>query len=122
MDKYQAIHNFWSSFGLPAYEQYSVPDDAMLPYITYAVSIDDFDHPVFLTASLWYHEDSGTWANVDAKEKQISDYIGRGGRNVSYDDGAFWITKGSPWAQRMNDPSDEFIRRILLQYNIEFLD
>ena len=35
MDKQQAIHGFWSSFGITAYDENSVPDDAELPYITY---------------------------------------------------------------------------------------
>ena len=40
MNKEQAIHFFWSQFGLPAYDENSVPDDAQMPYITYNVVID----------------------------------------------------------------------------------
>ena len=39
----QTLHSFWSSFGLTAYDENSVPDDAVLPYITYSVSYDSFD-------------------------------------------------------------------------------
>ena len=56
------------------------------------------------------------------RAQEIADYITRGGRMLKYDDGAMWLQKGSPWAQRMDDPSDEMIRRIVLTVAIEFLD
>ena len=40
MDKGQAIHNFWSQFGLPAYEENTVPATAGNQYITYSVQTD----------------------------------------------------------------------------------
>lgn len=120
MDKLQAYNQFWNSFGIPAYDQYSVPDEAKPPYITYQTASDDFKNGLFLAASIWYRGDS--WAGATRKEKEISDFIGRGGTNIEYDNGAFWITKGSPWAQRMNDPEDDMIRRIVLQFNVEFFD
>ena len=39
MDKYQAINEFWNRFGVMAYDENTVPDDAELPYITYGVNI-----------------------------------------------------------------------------------
>ena len=53
MDAEQAIHSFWSSFGLTAYDENSVPDTAELPYITYSLSYDTFDHQVSMVANLW---------------------------------------------------------------------
>jgi hypothetical protein len=120
MDKLQALHDFWSSFGIPAYDELTVPDGAELPYITYEAASDDFENTLYLTASIWYRDES--WASITAKEKQISEAIGRGGYTKHYDEGAFWLYKRSPWAQRMNDPDDDMIRRIILQYSIEFLD
>ena len=119
-DKIQALHNFWSSFGLTAYDENSVPDDARLPYITYEVSSDDFGHTLAQTASLWYR--STSWADITKKEQQIADFITKGGRMIAYDDGAFWVQKASPWAQRMSDPSDDKIRRIVLNVTVEFLN
>lgn len=119
MDKIQAYNSFWNSFGIPAYDELSVPDEAKPPYITYQTASDDFGNSLFLNASIWYR--STSWVDITHKEQQISEYIGRGGRSIPYDDGAFWIVKGSPWAQRMSD-EDDMIRRIVLQYNIEFLD
>lgn len=120
MDKLQALHAFWSGFNLKAYDETSVPDSAQLPYITYEVSSDDFGNPLARSASLWYR-DSG-WGAITAKEQEISDFIGRGGRMIAYDGGAIWLRKGTPWAQRMGDSSDDMIRRIVLSVVIEFLD
>ena len=120
MNKLQALHAFWSGFGLKAYDENTVPDDAQLPYITYEATSDSFGDPVAQTASLWYR-DSG-WGNITAKEQEISDFITRGGRMIAYDDGAIWIQRGSPWAQRMSDSSDELIRRVVLIVSLEYLD
>ena len=119
MDKLQALNNFWNQFDIPAYEQNTVPDDAKLPYITYEVASDDFNNTLMLTASIWYRDSK--WAAITQKEKEISEHIGRGGVTVSYEDGAFWLIKGTPWAQRMGD-TDDMIRRIVLQYAIEYFD
>ena len=42
MDKAQALHSFWSGFGLTAYDENTVPDGAQLPYITYEVEGDPY--------------------------------------------------------------------------------
>ena len=41
---------------------------------------------------------------------------------VQYDNGAFWIRKGNPWAQRLADENDDSIRRIVLNVEIEVID
>ena len=120
MDKLQAYNRFWNSFDIPAYDSLTVPDDAKTPYLTYETASDEFGATLYLTASLWYR---GTdWADVTAKEKEIAESIGRGGTSVPYEGGALWIMKRSPWAQRMDDPDDDTIRRIVLQYAVEFED
>lgn len=120
MDALQTLHSFWSGFGLPAYDENTVPDNAKLPYITYEASKSDFNGTIALTASLWYR--SSSWSEITAKEQEISEFITRGGRMVSYNGGAFWIQKGSPWAQRMGEPEDDAIRRVVLNIYIEYLD
>ena len=119
MTAMQALHAFWSSFNLPAYDENTVPDKTALPYITYEAKEDFFNSTMALSASIWYR--SPSWADVTAKEEQIAFFIGRGGRMVAFDEGAFWIKRGTPWAQRMSDASDEMIRRIVLNIEIEFL-
>ena len=120
MDKLQTLHTFWSGFDLKAYDETSVPDNAKLPYITYEVSNDEFGNTLFQSASLWYR--SSSWAAITEKEQEIAEYITRGGRMLKYDGGAIWLQKGTPWAQRMDDPSDEMIRRIVLSIIVEYLD
>ena len=119
MNKMQILQAFWSSFGLKAYDETSVPDNAQLPYITYEASSDEFGHAIPHTASLWYR--SSSWADIVAKEEQIADFIGRGGVMVSHEGGSMWMQKAIPWAQRMGDESDEMIRRIVLNLTVEFL-
>ena len=120
MDKLQAYNQFWNSFTYKAYNEVSTPSDAILPYITYEGAEDDFGSPVALTASLW--DRSASWTNLVAKKKEIESTIGRGGKMVLYDGGAFWIRKGSPWAQRMGDDSDPSVKRIVMNLIVEFID
>lgn len=118
MNKSQAIQRFWSSFGLPAYDQFTVPHDARMPYITYSVSETDFGYPVSLTASLWYRSQS--WEDIELKSYEIANRIGMG-RVFVLDDGRMWIYKGTPFAQRLADNTDDGVRRIFFNITAEFL-
>ena len=126
MDKVQALHAFWSSFGIPAIDEQSAYDNRTLeelsitfPYITYEVATDSFDYAVTIGADLWYQ--STSWAEVTAKAMQIDNAIGRGGKMISYDGGAIWITRGSPFSQRLEAENDYDVRRIHININAEFL-
>ena len=117
MDSVQTLHKFWSGFGLPAYDETTVPDDAKVPYITYEASDDFFGSNLSLTASLWYR--STSWQAITEKEKEIANAISLGGKMLQCDEGAIWIKRGTPWAQRMSDSSDNMIRRIVLNIELE---
>lgn len=117
MDKWQSLHLFWGGFGLTAYDENTVPDNTTLPYITYSASVADFDEAVYMTASIWYR--SNSWTEVSQKAEEISNLIG-GGFGIGYDGGRLWVTKGTPFAQRLADESDPQIRRIILQITAEF--
>lgn len=119
MNKEQCLHAFWSSFGWKAYDETTVPDDAVLPRITYDVATSSFDNTVSLNASLWVR--STSWSEITAKANEIGSYIGRGGIILPYDGGAIWITRSVPWAQRMGD-DDDTLRRIVLGITLEFID
>ena len=118
MDKAQAIQNFWSSFGLDAFDENTVPKDAQLPYITYSFSTGSFDEPVTMVASVWYRDTS--WSAISKKTDQISTEIGRGGITLAFDDGWVWIKRGLPFAQRTSEPNDASIRRVYLNIEVEF--
>ena len=119
MTKAAAIYQFWSSFGLTAYEENTVPDDAAFPYITYHLVTDSFDREIPLTASLWYRSES--WTGINAKAEEISKKISRGGKIISCDDGAIWLKRGQPFAQNMSDESDNLIKRKYLNITAEFI-
>jgi len=121
MDKWQTLHSFWSSFGLPAYDENTVPtgdQKPSYPYITYDAVISDFGNPVALSGSLWYYGTS--WSQVTTKLSEIQSVIGRGGKFLPFDGGALWIKKGSPFAQRVSD-SNDMIRRIFINIEAEFI-
>lgn len=120
MDKAQAINQFWNDFELPAYDENSVPDDAKFPYITYSVTTDSLDRTVYLYGSLWYRDTS--WTHISRKLDEISRalYISKP-YVIKLDNGYLWLAEGSPFAQRMNDPSDDMIKRININLQAEFL-
>lgn len=119
MTKAAAIHQFWNSFGLTAYEENSVPDDAAFPYITYQLVTDSFDREVPVTASIWYRSES--WTGINAKTEEISQTISRGGKIIPCDGGAIWLKRGQPFAQSMGDESDDLIKRKYLNITAEFM-
>ena len=119
MTKAAAIYQFWNSFGLTAYEENTVPDDAAFPYITYQLVTDSFDREIPLTASLWYRSES--WTGINAKVEEISQKISRGGKIISCDGGAVWLKRGQPFAQNMGDESDDLIKRKYINITAEFM-
>lgn len=121
-DKDRAIHKFWSSFGLKAYEANSVPDDAITKnggkYLTYELSTSAFMDTLVLSASLWYK--SSGWTEIVAKSQEISTAIGIGGTFRRVKGGYLWIRRATPFAQRMSD-EDDTVRRIYILVEVEFL-
>ena len=121
MTKEQALHQFWSGFGLTAYDEQTVPtaDDApQLPYITYEVVTDNLNHPVSLSGSVWYR--STSWTEVTEKANQIAEAIGYGHKTINIDGGYMYLTRGTPFVQRMAD-EDDSIRRIIVYITCEYL-
>lgn len=119
MNKEQALNLFWNRFNVLAYDENTVPDDAVLPYITYSVGISEINYPVSLTASIW--DRSTSWGDVTEIFDDVSHELDHGGRIIPYDGGAFWIKKGRPFAQRVSD-EDDSIRRILINVEVEFIN
>ena len=123
MDSAQALHQFWSSFDWKAYDENTVPSkdrdevEPEMPRITYNVANAEFEQTISLAASLW--DRSFSWTAISQKAEEIYDYIGLGGRLISYDDGRIWIRRGAPFAQRMTD-DDDAIRRIYLNLEVEY--
>lgn len=115
MDNWQSLQAFWGSFGIPAYDESSVPENEEMPYITYEAEKSEFDVNNALTASIWYYSQS--WADISVKADEIWESIGYGGVVIN----KLWIKRGTPFAQRMSDP-DSLVRRIVLNVEIEFFE
>ena len=123
MTKASALYNFFSSFGIEAYEETLVPtgDEApKFPYLTYQLITDSFDNEVLIPVSLWYRSEASLLA-LNSKTEEISQRIGRGGVFLDFDGGKIWIKRGSPFAQTMSDPEDNTIRRKYINITAEFL-
>lgn len=122
MTKAAALYQFFSSFGLEAWEEnsvYSLENPPAFPYLTYQMHTDSFgEYDVPLSVSLWYR--STSWAAANAKVEEISADIGRGGKVVPVDGGNLLFMRGSPFAQSLGDPSDDMIKRKLLNISVRF--
>lgn len=115
----QAIHAFWSNFGLTAYDENSVPDNAQLPYITYSLSVDTFNNTVLNTINIWYR--STSWINVTDKAKEIINTITDGGISISTDKGIIRMNLGNPIYNRMGDENKN-IKRIRINIETEYIE
>lgn len=123
MNKYQALQSFWSSFGWKAYNELTVPDNALEEnenhYITYEAATDNLGEELLLSASLWMR--STSWTTIHAKAEEIAKYIETEmPPAIPIDGGYIKIRKASPFAQDMAD-DDDTIRRVLLNISAEFL-
>lgn len=122
MTKQEALHSFWSGFGLEVYEETTVPTGEKapdFPYITYSVSTDSIGNDVGLSASLWYY--SKFWGAPADKADEIAAAIGRNGKSIRFDGGTLWIRRGSPFSQNMSDDSSDRVRRVYLNVIAEFI-
>lgn len=118
MNKYVAIQQFMSSFGLPAYEHLSVPQDAEMPYLTYSFETGYFGEENLMTVNLYYRTSSNSIPN--AKATEIGNAL-EGGAVVNCDDGAIWIKRGSPFCQNMSDEKDDAIKIRYINLETEFI-
>lgn len=126
MDKAQAIHAFWNSFGWDAIDEQSSYDDRTIeelniqyPYITYEVATGNLGDPLQLTASLW--DRSTSFEALSKKADEIAAAIGYGGKIIKIDGGYLWIKLANPFAQRMPDEDKYDLRRIVLNISVDFL-
>lgn len=119
MNKYQALHKFWNSFGWKAYDENTVPDNAELPYITYEAAAGSLGSELPLSASLWQR--STSWNEISEKAIEIERKIKENGHlTVRIDNGLLYINAEPKFSQRMAGGVDN-IRRIILNIKAEFL-
>ena len=119
MDKEQALHSFWSSLDIPAYEESSVPDDTAFPYVTYQKMSGAFEDALNPTGSIWTRKTS--WNEADALKNALEAILGYAGKVYKIDDGYMVVKRGVPFAQAMSDDSDKMIRRYVINLAVEYL-
>lgn len=93
-----AFFQFMNSFGMTSYVERSVPDDATLPYATYALPVAGWgDGEVAVAVHLWHRTTSE--AVVNASVRALMAAVPLGGRQVQCDGGAMLVRRGTPFAQ-----------------------
>lgn len=117
MDKWQGQQAYWSSFGLATYDENTVPESATMPYLTYEAVSGSLDGVMSVSASLWYRGNS--WEAISQKATEMEKTVNQ---NIKIDGGYLKVRKPeSNFAQRMNEPNDRLVRRIVLSVEMEFL-
>jgi len=123
MDKAQALHQFWSGFGIPAWDENTVPDDDDIrgeKYIAYSLSTGSLDDVINLTAKIW-DTNTSSWEFVENKAKEIAEYIAKMvPPTIPIENGRLYITKGKPFSQRLSNPN-ELVRGNYINIQAEFL-
>ena len=120
MTKAASLHQFFSSFGMPAYTATSVPNDVTFPYLTYELITSAWGgEPVGLTVNLWFYTTSEAVPN--AKAEELSEAIGLGGKILRCDGGYIWLKRGSPWCQSLSDETRPSIKRRYINVTAEYL-
>ena len=123
-----AYKSYWLQYGIPVYNENTVPDNIPMPYITYQYAENGFDDgEVYLTVNLYYQGLS--WLEAELKANEICIVAKNDGVVelsssekivVKCDDGYIWIKRSSPFIQRVNDPNEN-VRHIVINVAVEFL-
>ena len=102
-NKYQALYEFYNTFGIPAYEENSVPEDAELPYITYEIMTADLDmENIAMSCQIYFK--SNSLMKVNAITEKLYNALS-GGLKLKCDTGYIVLYRGRPFAQ--NRPSGD---------------
>lgn len=108
MTKFEALHDFYNSFDIPAYEENSIPKNAEMPYITYEVITGSFsEYQSGLSFQIWYK--SNSWKDINAKTETISKALHKGVK-LSCTDGYIMLYASDPFAQNRTDADDKTVK------------
>lgn len=118
MTKGAALQQFFGQF-MTAYASNAVPDDAVLPYLTYDAVMDTWANSVSITVNMWFHTTSEAVPN--AKAQELLTALTQGDPTLPCDDGIIWLKPGSPFSQSLADDTDKNIKRRYINVTAEFL-
>ena len=117
LDKFSVQQVYWSAFGIPAYDELTVPEDAKMPYLTYQKANGSLGGVMNVSASVYYKGTS--WNAIIQEVNHIEKFVDK---QVFFDGGILKVRKPiSHFAQPMDEPSDKKIRRMVLTVEMEFL-
>ncbi|MBR0340741.1 MAG: hypothetical protein IJH64_00550 [Oscillospiraceae bacterium] len=121
MTKMRALYSFFSSFGIPAYEENSIySGNVELPYITYGINTASFPASnVPIPASIWYR--SASWKEIQDKVMAINATLKNGGASLPCDGGFILLKRENDReADLTGDPSDKLVKRAILHIVADF--
>lgn len=116
----QALNEFWSGFGIPAYMVNTVPDEqpdgkpTTMPYITYSIVETEPLEPATHYAQVFFR--STTNAALIAKVDEIKSAIGNGVR-IKCNGGYVVLRPANPYVQLMID-ADPAVRYAYINLQI----
>lgn len=105
IDIMEALQVFWSQFGIPAYAEDMVPDDAELPFIRYSVAKAPVAQASFMTA--YNYHNARLMGNVERARlaEQIAEAIPEGGTKLPLKNGGYIILRrGTDFQNTYQDP------------------
>lgn len=118
MNKYQALHSFWNGFGIPGYEENTIPKDAKLPYITYEIVTNSLgDNSTAMTARVW--DKSNSWTYLNSKVEEIATALN--GTRLVCDEGYIVLYRGEPFSNNITDAEDQTIKGKYLNITADFI-
>ena len=122
-EAHNALYDFWSSFGVPAYIQARIPRETQLPYITFTVEVGAALETVYLTAFTWHQAASGE--NVMQERARLMDSIAaaipEAGLIVDAEDGYMRIERGrGAWLSYYDDPDDPSVIGGRIAYTVTY--
>lgn len=94
------LTKFFGGFGLPAYPEDTVPEDAELPYITYSMAQPEWNQKASMYARVW--DRSRGNSRILRAADQITHAIGEG-LKLSLDGGYLVLWPETPLVQIMVD-------------------
>ena len=92
----EALTDFFSGFDLPAYAEGTVPEDEVMPYITFSISAPEWNQKASMYARIWYRTRSNT--KLIMKADQITAAIGER-KKITHDGGYLVIWPETPKVQ-----------------------
>lgn len=103
----QALDTYLNGFGLDAYAEDSVPDNAEFPYITYRVVDPEWHQKTTFFVRVWFRSTRN--AELLEKADQITGDIGEGKR-IPFEGGLLMLWPESPKVQVQVDSNDRAVR------------